>query len=113
MSRTQTGLEPITIRETLQVYNVHETGREETPEAQSLPTQSHGVEQLQRVGQSHPDWPLDWRRMPAYRASSRTHRVADRVPGRDAVEGAAVVTMFHGVWLMGVRIFLVCVIIVG
>lgn len=106
MSGTQTMLEPTTIRETLRVYDVHETGREETPETHPSLPQNSRVEQAQSTAHSDPSWPSDWRRIPAYRASSRIHRVADRTPGRDAVEGVVVVTMFHGVWLMGVRIYL-------
>ena len=106
MSQTQTILQPATILETLRVYDVHETGHEETPETHSSPTQNNGVEEPQFAARSDPNWPSNWRRIPAYRASSRTHQVADRVAGRDAAEGVMVVTMFHGVWLMGVRIHL-------
>ncbi|KAG0649239.1 hypothetical protein D0Z07_4527 [Hyphodiscus hymeniophilus] len=101
MSRTQTVLEPTTILETLRVYDVHETGHVETSEAHSSLPQINGLEQPQSTAQSDPNWPSDWRRMPAYRESSRTHRVTDRAAGGDAVEGAIVVTVFHGVWLMG------------
>ena len=106
MSQTQTILQPATILETLRVYDVHETGHEDTPETHSSPTQNNGVEEPQSAARSDPNWPSNWRRIPAYRASSRTHRVADRVAGRDAAEGVMVLTMFHGVWLMGVRIHL-------
>lgn len=103
MSRTETVLEPTTILETLRVYDVHETGREETAEPRSIQPQND-LEQPQSTTQPDLNWPSDWRRMPPYRASSRTHRVSDRTAGQDAVESAIVVTMFHGVWLMGVRI---------
>lgn len=101
MSRTETVLEPTTILETLRVYDIHETGREEVAEAESSGTH-HGVEQLQSSTPSDPNWPSDWRGMPPYRATSRTHRVSDRAAGQDAVESAFVITMFQGVWILGV-----------
>jgi hypothetical protein len=99
MARTETVLEPTTLRETLRIYNVHESGQQETTDTDTY--QQNSPEQ----STTHPDpnWPADWRRMPPYRESSRTHRVSDRPAGQDAVEGAVVVTMFSGVWLLGVR----------
>jgi hypothetical protein len=102
MSRTQTAQEPLTVRETLRVYDVYETGREETSEVPSSHDQNE-LEQTQSAIQSNGHWPSDWRRIPPYRESSRTHRVSDRAAGRDAAESAIVITMFHGVWIMGVR----------
>jgi hypothetical protein len=102
MSRTQTAQEPTTVSETLRIYDVYETGREETSEP-PLNRAQNGVEQAQSTTQPNENWPSDWRRVPPYRESSRTHRVSDRAAGRDVAEAAIVVTMFHGVWIMGVR----------
>lgn len=100
MARTETLLEPTTLRETLRVYNVYETGHDEMLE-RSINQSRHAPEES--TTHSDPNWPSDWRRMPPYRASSRTHRVSDRAAGQDAVEGATVLMMFSGVWMMGVR----------
>jgi len=95
MARTETLVEPTTIRETLRVYDIHETGREETPEPGTRQTQSSSEASAPR---SDPNWPSDWRRVPPYRESSRTHRVADRAAGQTNAEGVMVVAMFTGVW---------------
>lgn len=87
--------EPRTIRETLRAYHVHETGVETSPAPRQTASQ-HTVP-------SERNWPSDWRRMPAYRETSRTHRVSDRAAGQDFVESGIVLTMFSGVWMMGVR----------
>ena len=100
MARTETLLEPTTIRETLGVYNVHVTGHDETLDNRTNQSR-HAPEEP--TTHSDPNWPSDWRRTPPYRASSRTHHVSDRAAGQDAVEGATVVMMFSGVWMMGVR----------
>lgn len=108
MASTETVLEPTTLRETLRVYNVHESGQEEADaEARAENEPSQQEQQRQESGQQDTrnadrEWPSDWRRMPPYRESSRTHRVSDRAAGQDAVESAVVVTMFSGVWLLGV-----------
>ncbi|KAK6369383.1 hypothetical protein LTS17_009726 [Exophiala oligosperma] len=105
MASTETVLEPTTLRETLRVYNVHESGREEAESSQQQQQQPQELREQQRGTRTNTDqdreWPSDWRRMPPYRESSRTHRVSDRTAGQDAVEGAVVVTMFSGVWLLG------------
>lgn len=103
MLRTQTAQEPTTVSETLRIYDVYETGREGTSET-SLNSAQNAVEQAQLTTQLNENWPSDWRRVPPYRESSRTHRVSDRAAGQDVAEAAIVVTMFHGVWIMGVRI---------
>lgn len=98
MAGTETTTEePRTIRETLHAYYVLETG----VESASGPNQNTP----QQPVQSERDWPADWRRMPAYREASRTHRVSDRAAGQDLVESGIVLTMFSGVWMMGVRAF--------
>lgn len=100
MARTETFVEPTTVLETLRVYNVHESGSDETPEPNASQTQSSSEASAQR---SDLNWPSDWRRLPPYRESSRTHRVADRAAGQTNAEGALVVAMFTGVWLFSVR----------
>lgn len=98
MAGTETTTEePRTIRETLRAYDVLETGVESSP----VPSQTASRQPVQ----SQRDWPSDWRRMPAYRETSRTHRVSDRAAGQDLVESKIVLTMFSGVWMMGVRVF--------
>jgi hypothetical protein len=88
--------EPRTVRETLRAYDVLETGVETSP----IPSQNAS----QQAVQSERNWPSDWRRMPAYRETSRTHRVSDRAAGQGLVESGIVLTMFSGVWMMGVRV---------
>jgi hypothetical protein len=97
MAGTETIIEkPRTVRETLRTYDVLETG----VETSSVPSPNAS----QQPVRSERNWPSDWRRMPAYRETSRTHRISDRSAGQDLVESGFVVAMFSGVWMMGVRV---------
>jgi hypothetical protein len=99
MARTETIVEPTTIRETLRVYDIHETGGEETSEEPTTETQTQPTEP---VAQPDPNWPSDWQRVPPYRPSSRSHRISDRAAGLDNTEATMVMVMFTGVWTYGV-----------
>ncbi|KIW19376.1 hypothetical protein PV08_03671 [Exophiala spinifera] len=106
MANTETVLEPTTLRETLRVYNVHESGQQEAEAEARAKNESSDQHPMQESRQQDTrpadrEWPSDWRRMPPYRETSRVHRVSDRAAGQDAVEGVVVMTMFSGVWLLG------------
>ncbi|KAH8799726.1 hypothetical protein F5884DRAFT_115620 [Xylogone sp. PMI_703] len=99
MARTETLLEPTTIRETLRVYDIHETGHNETIAIHT--TRNLNSTELPITLSNPNNWPSDWRRIPPYRASSRTHRVSDRAAGQNSMEAAIVIAMFSGVWMVG------------
>ncbi|EXJ74259.1 uncharacterized protein A1O5_02555 [Cladophialophora psammophila CBS 110553] len=99
MSSTETIVEPTTVRETLRAYDIHHTGSDETLEPPTEQTQNQPQEGP--VSQPGSNWPSDWRRIPPYRPSSRSHRVSDRPAGLDRVEGTMVIVMFTGVWTYG------------
>ena len=101
MSSTETQLDPVTVRDTLRVFAVHETGSELAPV--TTPDQNRGDVEEPATPPPDPNWPSDWRRMPAYRETSRTHRISDRPAGTNAAESGLVVAMFAGVWMIGVR----------
>ena len=99
MSSTETLVDSSTLRETLRAYVVHETGEETASDQTSRQNAPARIV-------SDPAWPSDWRRTPAYRETSRVHRILDRAAGTNAVESVMVVAMFAGVWVIGVSEFL-------
>ncbi|KAI1626438.1 hypothetical protein EDD37DRAFT_608003 [Exophiala viscosa] len=99
MARTETIVEPTTVRETLRVYDTHFTGDDDTAEDPTIQIQGHTEEHIALPDSS---WPSDWRRMPPYRPSSRSHRLSERPAGFNPVESTMVVVMFTGVWTYGV-----------
>ncbi|KAI1613365.1 hypothetical protein EDD36DRAFT_465492 [Exophiala viscosa] len=98
MARTETIVEPTTVRETLRVYDTHFTGDDDTAEDPTIQIQGHTEEHIALPDSS---WPSDWRRMPPYRPSSRSHRLSERPAGLNPVESTMVVVMFTGVWTYG------------
>lgn len=101
MTTTSTITEnPASLREVLAVYNVHESGTAATEE-EHLPA-NHVDRQSPLDSEEQGSWPSDWRRMPQYRPTSRSHRVSDRPGGQTAAERGIVAVMFSGVWMIGV-----------
>lgn len=102
MSQTQTVTdtiyEPTSVREILQVYDIHRTGEEAAPTGTSgwsvdteFPANSHGQ-----------NWLSTYHRVPPFREPSRNHRYFGRPAGRDLGEGTFVVMMFSGVYVVSV-----------
>lgn len=106
MSSTQ--LEPTTIRGILHAYDVHHTGHVDDASAlmSTLPDVQSGdnaEHQTFRAEMSRQPWPSNRRRIPRFRATSRTHDVSARVSGRDPVETVVVLAMFTGIYMIAVR----------
>lgn len=102
MTTTSTVTEnPTSLREVLSVYNVYESG---TSDAEVETSRSQTLDRSESITiEADNSWPSDWRRMPQYRPTSRSHRVADRPGGQNAAEIGIVAAMFTGVWIIGVR----------
>ena len=106
MSQTQTTTESVTheptsIRQILQVYDIHQTGGPEASITSGWSVESEWPEQPQP-----PNWVSNYNRVPPRRESSRSHRFVNRPAGRDWGEASFIVMMFCGVNVVGVRTYL-------
>lgn len=98
LTTTGTAVEPTSLREILQVYDIHRTGGEAAPTGTSgwstdadFPENSHAR-----------NWLSTYHRVPPFREPSRAHRYFSRPAGRDLGEGSFVVMMFSGVFVVSV-----------
>jgi hypothetical protein len=90
--------EPTSVRQILQVYDIHQTG-----EPTSTGTSGWNVDSPWRNLPQRSDWTSDYNRIPPYREPSRNHRYFGRPAGRDWGEASFVVMMFSGVYVVSVR----------
>ncbi|RVX67510.1 hypothetical protein B0A52_08863 [Exophiala mesophila] len=111
MSSNATLLAPTTVRDILQVYTVHETGVDQVTTTRTRGKTSLKTQQVQAEAKRDANWPQDWRGMPSYRETSRSHRLADRPAGKDLAESVVVTVMFTGVFVAGVSQFVLLLII--
>lgn len=105
MSSNTTLLAPTTVRDVLRVYTVHETGVDQETTTRTKAARgktSLKTQQVQAETKQDANWPQDWRGMPSYRETNRSHRLADRPAGKDVPEGVIVTVMFTGVFMAGV-----------
>jgi hypothetical protein len=101
MSQTITSkLEPITVRELLRTYEVHQTGQDRVTSSTESTTNPHVIASL--LPSPPPNWLSDYRRIPSYRAINSTHTYSSRPGGDSYFEGVLVVTMFTGVYVIAV-----------
>jgi hypothetical protein len=104
MSQTQTTVdsvtyEPTSVRQILQVYNIHQTAGPAAASGTSgwsVDSQWHDQPQRQ-------NWASEYNRIPPYREPSRSHRYFGRPAGRDWGEASFIVMMFSGVYVVSVR----------
>lgn len=87
------------VRQILRAYDIHQTGAH--GEQRSGWSTDVPYAPSQRV-----DWNSDRRRIPPYRETDRSHRLADRPAGRTGGESAFVIMMFSGAYVVSVRDYL-------
>lgn len=102
MSRTQiytdTTYDPTSVRDILQVYHIHRTGEDTVWTG----TSGWSVDAEFPANSRAQQWVSNYRRIPPFREPSRNHGYFSRPAGRDLVEGAFVVMMFSGVFVVSV-----------
>src|SRR3954470_23754448 len=93
---TDTTYEPTSVREILQVYDIHRTG------AETLSTETSGwsFDSEFPANSQAQNWLSTYRRIPPFREPSRNHSYFSRPAGRDLGEGIFVVMMFSGVYIV-------------
>lgn len=102
MSQTQTTTlttvnEPTTVRQILQVYDIHRTG-----EQPYSPTSGWSEESQWREQRHGQNWASNYNRIPPYREPMRSHRLRERPAGLTTGSASFVVMMFCGVYIVSV-----------
>jgi hypothetical protein len=105
MSQTQTATDvnyfPTSVREVLQVYEIHQTG-DATSSASETSGWSEDAPWPEQPHRHYQGWVSEYNRVPPYREPARSHPLSSRPAGRDNGEATFVTMMFSGVYVVSV-----------